>query len=366
LVRHHSEISEEEREHAIVQTYIQRPLLIDGLKSDLRLYVAITSFAPLRVYLHDKGLVRFALERYPELRSEGGHPAGHAGAGPLQGLEMGAGWQAQHLTNSSLHDDSAQYIHNVSADKDDTGHKWSLDAFWRYIERSRGADAMSTLRIAVADLVVRTVLAAEPAFVRGNDAAGIGSAGGGCCFELFGMDVLIDSTLQPWLLEVNTSPAMHCPSPLDRAVKTAVVCDTLSAVGLTLDGVGGDNVTSSGGWRRADARQKVSGGPDTEGADTAAAARGGGDNATEMAIALMCETQALSPQEMATIRAFEAESARTRSGGLRCIYPAPGCEQYQSLFETWSPTNECLLRWVRHLRQPSRNPKLERDAVVDL
>jgi tubulin polyglutamylase TTLL5 len=35
------------------------------------------------------------------------------------------------------------------------------------------------------------------------------------CFELFGFDVLIDSDLEPWLLEVNLTPAMGCDSPLD-------------------------------------------------------------------------------------------------------------------------------------------------------
>lgn len=44
----------------IVSDYISNPLLIDGLKFDLRIYVALTSINPLRIYMYEDGLTRFA------------------------------------------------------------------------------------------------------------------------------------------------------------------------------------------------------------------------------------------------------------------------------------------------------------------
>ncbi len=46
----------------VVQEYLQNPYLIDGLKFDMRIYILITSIKPLRVYLYNEGISRFATE----------------------------------------------------------------------------------------------------------------------------------------------------------------------------------------------------------------------------------------------------------------------------------------------------------------
>lgn len=50
--------------------------------------------------------------------------------------------------------------------------------------------------------------------------------------ELFGFDILIDDTLKPWLLEVNLTPSLGCDSPLDVRLKSALIADLLTLVGI--------------------------------------------------------------------------------------------------------------------------------------
>lgn len=52
------------------------------------------------------------------------------------------------------------------------------------------------------------------------------------CFELFGFDILIDKKLKPWLLEVNVLPSLSSSSPFDKSVKTLLICDALTLIGI--------------------------------------------------------------------------------------------------------------------------------------
>ncbi|KAG7246246.1 hypothetical protein CRUP_038693, partial [Coryphaenoides rupestris] len=51
-------------EHIICQVYISKPLIIDGYKFDLRIYVLVTSCDPFHIFIYQEGLARFCTSPY--------------------------------------------------------------------------------------------------------------------------------------------------------------------------------------------------------------------------------------------------------------------------------------------------------------
>ncbi|CAJ1335327.1 unnamed protein product [Effrenium voratum] len=229
------QLRELSKKRGIVQRYIPNPLLIGGRKFDMRVYVVVVSYDPLKVYVNDEGLVRFATEPYSD------------SVDTLQSRMM-------HLTNYSVNKQSPAFVQNLDGqgaeDKEDAAideagqpkaSKWSLTELKIHFERE-GLN-FGAMWESMKDLVIKTLISVEEPLKAewcktlgcedgGWSARGPGGAQRSSCYEIYGFDILVDETLKPWLLEVNICPSLSSGSPLDKRIKTKLVADVLTLVGV--------------------------------------------------------------------------------------------------------------------------------------
>ena len=100
------------KEAYVISKYIDNPLLIGGKKFDMRLYVLVTSFRPLKAYMFKQGFCRFCNEKYTSDISE------------IDNMFI-------HLTNVAIQKHSDVY-------NDKHGGKWSVQSLRFYLESTRG------------------------------------------------------------------------------------------------------------------------------------------------------------------------------------------------------------------------------------
>eukprot|EP00775_Hariotina_reticulata_P004655 gene4655-4908_t len=94
----------------VAQQYITNPLLIQGRKFHLRLWLLVTSHSPLRAYLHCQGLVLFSSEAYDTAR-----PVEGVGVRPAVG----------HVTNYARNEDT--WMMGLDYLVDEQLHPWLLE-----------------------------------------------------------------------------------------------------------------------------------------------------------------------------------------------------------------------------------------------
>ncbi|THD27423.1 Tubulin tyrosine ligase [Fasciola hepatica] len=169
----------------IIQRYIHNPLLLDGRKFDIRCYMLVANSMPYLVLYHP-GYVRLSMYPYstqdPSLLT--------------------------HLTNQYIQKRDPKY----SEVKNET--VWTIEQMNDYVNNHYRETknlsmnwVQSVLQWRIQRIIYHVFLA-----VKNRLATRLG------LFQLFGLDFMLDQDMRPWLLEVNSNPAM------------AINCDVLHQV----------------------------------------------------------------------------------------------------------------------------------------
>lgn len=177
----------------IVQRYVDDPLLVDGHKFHLRAYVLVGTVRPLTVFVHLDGIARAAPLPWSAAAEE-------------------AAIEARHVTNTLRY----------SADRE-------LRAQARVLSLGRLTGALQREGLAAGGLhdgligagrAVARLIAANDVGLRhvsGNPAA--------VPPKLLGLDLIFDTSLRAWLLEIERYPALGGGSKEAEAVNTRLFVD---------------------------------------------------------------------------------------------------------------------------------------------
>lgn len=187
----------------VVQKYIHQPYLIGNKKFDLRLYVLVTSYSPLTVYIYRSGFARFTSSRYSNSNSN------------LDNAYM-------HLTNAAVQKGHDEYNRNNDL-------KWDLRSLKLYLVTKHGEERVNKLFKDIQDVIIRSLICVQNVMI--NDKH---------CFELYGYDIMIDNNLKVWLIEANAAPSFSSSSDHDYLLKFSVINDCLDIV-INSNGNNDDN-----------------------------------------------------------------------------------------------------------------------------
>jgi tubulin polyglutamylase TTLL6/13 len=216
LTRDFESIEMKAGEQYVVQRYMHKPYLIDGLKFDMRIYVLVYGIDPLRVFVFREGLARFATEEYVGPQKSN-----------LDNLYM-------HLTNYAINKKSEAFEANEDSADDDVGHKRSVSSVFKLIEeneKDKGVTAES-LWADIDDIAIKTLISAQPTICHSFKSLQPDDLENSMCFEILGIDIFIDDKLKPWLIEINSLPSFATDSPLDKKIKYDVVYETIAMLNM--------------------------------------------------------------------------------------------------------------------------------------
>ncbi|XP_043081259.1 probable tubulin polyglutamylase TTLL9 isoform X1 [Puntigrus tetrazona] len=180
-------------ENYVAQRYIENPYLIAGRKFDLRVYVLVTSYIPLKAWLYRDGFARFSNTRFS-----------------LSSIDD----QYVHLTNVAVQKTAPDY-------DPEKGCKWQMQQLRQYLTAKHGFETVQPLFKEIDNIFIRSLLSVQKTII--NDKH---------CFELYGYDILLDQDLKPWLIEVNASPSLTASSQEDYELKYRLLEDTLHIVDM--------------------------------------------------------------------------------------------------------------------------------------
>ena len=176
----------------VIQSYIENPLLVEGKKAHMRLYLIFLSYRPLQAYFWKNGIVRFAPEAYLPKK----------------------GWlsnSAIHITNTALNQNHSNIKLLDNSEIEDDGSIWGLTPYVNRISANRGESDQIWGRLyqtasGFVNLLREKGFFSETSSIPNN----------ALIPKIIGFDALLDSDKKVWFLEIQRNPGQTGKGPINK------------------------------------------------------------------------------------------------------------------------------------------------------
>jgi len=189
----------------IVQKYMENPLIIANRKFDFRQWVLVVSWNPLTIYFYNEFYCRFSSEDYDT-------------------SDEAMSNTYVHLVNNSIGKDNENFHKAIKADngEDIKEFMWSDQNFTDYVRHATKSDqTIVNIKNRMKDIAIWSLMCGADAIEHRKNS-----------WELYGFDYMMDDEWNPWLIEINSSPACDYSTKVtERYIKKALV----EVLNVTLD-----------------------------------------------------------------------------------------------------------------------------------
>lgn len=179
----------------VIQKYIERPLLVHRTKFDIRQWFLVTGWNPLMLWFYKDSYVRFCGQEFQLDRFD----------------------PEVHLSNNSIQKDFKSGPQN---EKIPESKMWASDEFKKYlIAQGQGEYWSDVIYPGMKKAIIAVLISSQDSLEYRKNS-----------FELYGADFMLGEDLQPWLIEINASPALGPSTPVTERLCRNVLEDTLKVV----------------------------------------------------------------------------------------------------------------------------------------
>ena len=194
----------------VVSKYIENPYLLYGKKFHIRLYIIITGYKPLKIYIYEEGqVIRSALNYSFDYKNFSFK-------------------KAMHLTNNHINFNEKGYNYNITFDSEE-GNQWSLNTLRKYFNK-KGIDFDKIIMNQIYDLSIKSILTTASYEIEALD--GLNHLHSNNIYEFYGFDVMIDDKLKVYLLEFNRKASTEFYNIINKVNKKKIFVDIFNLIGI--------------------------------------------------------------------------------------------------------------------------------------